>query len=152
MKTQTKTIINEQEYEVGVFPAMYAHRLSLRLLKVLENSLPKFFGIFQEGLDGKLDLGAFGGALSNLTSSIYDNDPQGELILELMAQTLRNGVAINKDTFNQFYTSNLDEMYRALFFSIKTHFAHFFSLFATGNLLQSQVLTNSAVSLTNPSS
>ena len=49
------------------------------------------------------------------------------MILEILAQTKRDDVVINKLTFDQFYTGNIGEMMEALFVSMTVHFKPFFS-------------------------
>jgi hypothetical protein len=130
-----KLIIDGQTYEVGVFPAMQHHQISIKFGKILGSSIETFFNIFKTDMETKIDLGILGSAIAKMINAIDEYDPSGEFMLVLFSQTLRNGSLINKQTFDQFYTGNMAEMYKALYFSVKVHFAHFFSLIDIGSLL-----------------
>ena len=140
-----KKLIYNQQYEVGFFPAFYNYNLFIKFSSVAGGSFSKVFTALSnnknanEGamLDQNIDLESMGEAIRELVTSLYLNDRDGLMMLEIMAQTRRNGVAVNKDTFNQFYTGNMDEMMAALMFSVSSHFKQFF-LGALSGFQQSQ--------------
>jgi hypothetical protein len=115
----TKTI-SGHVYEFRHLPAMYNTNLFIKFTSIIGGSLSKFFGAMDGG-----DLSLIGDGVSKIMSSIHINDPQGLIILEIMSSTTRDGVAINKTTFDQFYTGNMTE---ALFENMVVHFKPFLHL------------------------
>lgn len=97
-----KTTINNNEYCVTLFPAMQAYLLARKIISVLTAEQTDYL------------------------EKLIAIDPSGELLLELMSQTLVNNVAITKSTFNTIYQGNLSEVAIALIFIIKTNFPDFF--------------------------
>jgi hypothetical protein len=130
----TKKIINEQNYEVGHFSAIYNYNLFIKFGHVTGDAYSNIGAALANAdisslstlLNSQIDFAQIGQSLNMLVSSLYQKDRDGSFMLELLAQTRRNGIAINKDTFNQFYTGNMKEAYQALMFSINVHF-NFFS-------------------------
>ncbi len=129
--------INGQSYEFGYLPAMYNTNLFIKFTSIIGGSLSKFFGAMNSS-----DLSLIGEGISKIMSSIHVNDPDGNIILEIMNQTTRNGIAINKETFNQFYTGNINEMMQALFEAMVVHFKPFLPIDKLSGLLVSkEILT-----------
>jgi len=140
----TKTI-GGHVYEFRHLPAMYNTNLFIKFTSIIGGSLSKFFGAMDGG-----DLSLIGDGVSKIMSSIHINDPQGLIILEIMSSTTRDGVAINKTTFDQFYTGNIEEMTEALFENMVVHFKPFLHLNKLSGFLQQQgeVTTKITESLT----
>jgi hypothetical protein len=115
----TKTI-KGSNYEIGYLPAMYNTNLFIKFSSIIGGSLPKFFGSLNSN-----DFSLIGEGISKIMTSVYVNDPQGAIILDILSQTTRNGVAINKTTFDEFYTGNIEEMIEALIESMVVHFKPF---------------------------
>lgn len=145
MLNKSKKIINEQTYEFGNLPAMYNTNLFIKFTSIVGGSLSNFLASINNN-----DLSLIGDGINKVMSSIYINDPSGSIILEIMSQTTRNGVVINKDTFNQFYTGNIEEMTEALFESMVVHFKPFLHLNKLSGFLQQQgeMITKTTESLT----
>jgi hypothetical protein len=74
--------IKSQSYEFGYLPAMYNTTLFIKFTSYIGGSLSKFFGAMNS-----TDLSLIGEGISKIMSSIYVNDPKGEIILEIMNQT-----------------------------------------------------------------
>jgi hypothetical protein len=122
--------IKGQSYEFGYLPAMHNTNLFIKFTSIIGGSLSKFFGAANS-----TDLSLIGEGISKIMSSIHINDPEGHIILEIMNQTTRNGIAINKETFNQFYTGNIEEMMEALFEAMVVHFKPFLPIDKLSGLL-----------------
>lgn len=123
LNKKTSFIINGNRYEVCHLPAMYNTNLFIRFVSLVGGSLSKFFALFTNTSDWSV----IGEAINTIMVSISEKDSQGLIILEIMSQTTRNEVAINKDTFDQFYTGNITEMTEALFETMRIHFQPFLS-------------------------
>jgi hypothetical protein len=133
MLEKVSKTINGQQYEFGHLPAMYNTNLFIKFTSIIGGSLSKFFGAMNS-----TDLSLIGEGVSKIMTSIHVNDPEGKIILDIMTQTTRNGVSINKDTFNQFYTGNIEEMVEALFESMVVHFKPFLPISKLSGLLTSK--------------
>jgi hypothetical protein len=122
LKATTATI-KGQEYKIVPFPAIPATQLFLRFTSIAGDSFKSFFSLADNnGFSG------FGEGVALIFKAFYMNDPKCELILEIMSQTTRNGIAINRSTFDQFYTGNIEEMRDALIETIKVQFKGFLPL------------------------
>ena len=120
LKEQT---IQGHNYTVGSFPPLYNYQLFLKVSAILGECLGDVLdGFFNK--ESEASYKSIGDAINKVLSSLYINDPDGKLVLELMSQTQRDGKLINKDTFNAFYTGNLGEFMEALLFTFKAHFLH----------------------------
>lgn len=124
MNKLIKKTIKGQSYEIGHLPALANTALFIKFTSYVGSSLSDFFTMF----GNNSDMASIGEGINKLMKSIYVNDPNGEIILEIMSQTMRNGVPINRDTFNQFYTGNISEMTEALMESLMIHFKPFLPL------------------------
>lgn len=133
MLDKVKKTINGHEYEIMAFPAMYNYSLFLKFSSVIGGGLKSIFSV--AGSNGVGGLGGLGEGIALVLKSLNDNDPKGEMMLEIMSQTTRDGKAINNSTFNQFYTGNTKEMVGALTESIKVHFEGFLPIDDLSGLL-----------------
>lgn len=120
-KTERKTI-NGNEYEIRYLPAMKNWQLGIKLSKIIGVSLSDIGELLSDD-----DNSASIKAIYNIINSLYENDRDSALILEILSYTTRNGVAINSNTFNSLYTGNIHEMLEALFETLKFQFNHFLS-------------------------
>lgn len=142
LDSKTK-IINNQNYEVKSFTAMYNMSLFLKFSSLVGAGLPEIFAT----ASNLGDLSLVGKAINNVLGSLYVNDPKGLIVLEIMANTKRNGSEINTVTFDQFYSGNMSEMTEALLFSIEVHFKSFLPLkMVAGLVTKSEVVADSVVS------
>jgi hypothetical protein len=117
-----KKHINGNDYEIRYLPAMKNWQLGIKLSKIIGVSLSDIGGLLRDD-----DNSAFIKAIYNIVNSLYENDPDSALILEILEYTTRNGVAINSHTFNRIYTGNMHEMLEALIETLKFQFNHFLS-------------------------
>lgn len=138
-------------YEVRYFPAIYNTNLFIKFTSYIGSSFSKFLGVLnginlQKLKEGNFegDFGALGEGINKIFSSIYVNDPEGKIILEVMSHTTRDGVAINKETFNKFYTGNIEEMTHAFIKTLHVHFAPFLPIKQLSGLLTGKDLENIA--------
>jgi hypothetical protein len=136
-----KTKINDHDYEISYLPAFYNYRLWLKFTSYIGSSFSDFLNI-SEGNGAPL-----GEGFNKLVSSLYVNDPRGEIIINILSQTKRDGVPITSENFDRFYTGNIGEMMEALVHSIKVHFTPFFTpLSLFGNQEKQEQAGNSAAS------
>lgn len=134
--------INGHAYEVRHFPAMYNFNLFIKFTSYIGSSFSKFLGLLN-GVDlnklksGELngDFASIGEGIYKMLSSIYVNDPEGKIILEILSHTTRDGVVINKETFDRFYTGNIEEMTQVFAKTINIHFSPFLPLKSLFGLL-----------------
>lgn len=132
MKETVKKQIDGQEYEVFNLPAFYNYNLFIKFSSIVGVSLQEIFTALTDNgggssslMDLKINFGNVGKALHELVTSLYLNDRDGSLMLEIMSQTTRNGKVVNKTNFDEFYTGNMSEMIDALLLSIQVHFGGF---------------------------
>lgn len=112
--------INGHDYEILSFPAIHNTKLFLKFSSVVGDSLKSIFSVADNnGFSG------LGEGISLVLKSLHANDSNCDLILELLSQTTRDGKAINRTTFDMFYTGNIEEMMEALTESIIVHFKGF---------------------------
>lgn len=145
-KTERKTI-NGNEYEIRYLPAMKNWQLGIKISRIIGVSLTDISDLLNDQ-----DNSAFIKAIYNIVDSLYVNDRDSALILEILSQTTRNGVAIASNTFDSFYRGNMHEMLEALFESLKFQFNHFLSeemRFGARSLLSSSIVKNTANLTTN---
>ena len=122
MTKTEKKIINNNEYEIRYLPALKNWQLGIKIAKIIGVSLEDIGDL----LNNK-DNSAFVKAIYNIINCLHENDKDSALILEILSQTTRNGVAVNSNTFNSMYTGNIHEMIEALFETLKFQFNHFLS-------------------------
>ena len=126
----TKKNIRGHEYEIMALPAMHNYTLFLKFSSVVGDALKSIFGVADNS-----GFASLGEGVGLVLKALYANDPKGDLMLEIMSQTTRDGVAINKSTFDKFYTGNIEEMTEALTRSIIVHFKGFLPLDRLSGLL-----------------
>jgi len=127
--------INGHDYEIRHFPATHHLSLFIKFSSYLGPSFSKFLSVLN-GIDlnklstGEinLDFAAIGEGIYKILSSLYVNDPEGKIILEILSYTTRDGVAINKETFNRFYTGNPEEMTEVFAKAVYIYFSPFLGI------------------------
>lgn len=124
LKQTKKLVIHNQNYEIGQFPAMHNINLFIKCNAVVGCSFGNILGAI-DLQSTNIDLSKIGNAISEFMTALYKNDSKNELILEIMSQTMRNGKAINKSNFDEFYTGNVEEFIEALVQSVVSHFSPF---------------------------
>jgi hypothetical protein len=129
MIERVKKEINGQQYEFGYLPASFNLALFVKFGSIVGVSLSRFT---EAMLKNEYALIAEG--VNKILTSIYINDPKCDIVLEIMNQTTRNGIAINKDTYNQFYTGNIEEMLEAFYEAMMVHFKPFLQKILSGFL------------------
>jgi len=130
MLDKVKKNINGHEYEIMAFPAKYNYSLFLKLSSVVGGGLKSIFSSASGA-----GAGGLGEGLGLILKALRENDPKGDLMLEILSQTTRDGKGINDSTFDQFYTGNIKEMMGALTESIKVHFQDFLPIDQISGLL-----------------
>jgi hypothetical protein len=104
-KTETKEIMGHK-YITTLFPAMQGYLLARKLLDIFINKEP--------------------------IAKLCEVDKNGELILELLSNTVRDEQVINAGSFNSIYTGNYKEMMGALKFVFEVNFKDFLAVSDTG--------------------
>lgn len=108
MNSKTFTV-KGHNYTTNSIPARKAVGIAYRLV-----------GILADGL--------------NSISKLYELDSDGKLILEILAHTIRDDMAINEATFDNIYTGNLGELFEALKVVVEFNFADFLQEGGIGSL------------------
>lgn len=111
--------IRGHDYEIMAMPPIPCSALFYKFMSTIGDSYEAFFG----ALDGGMS--SLGKGINLLFKALHANDPNCDLILELLSQTTRDGKGINRSTIDVFYTGNIEEMREALTESIKFHFKGF---------------------------
>ena len=104
-KTETREILGHK-YITTLFPAMQGYLLARKLLDIFISKEP--------------------------IAKLCEVDKSGELILELLANTVRDDQVINAGSFNNIYTGNYKEMIGALTFVFEVNFKDFLAVSDTG--------------------
>lgn len=104
-KTETREILGHN-YITTLFPAMQGYLLARKLLDIFISKEP--------------------------IAKLCEVDKSGELILELLANTVRDDQVINAGSFNNIYTGNYKEMISALTFVFEVNFKDFLAVSDTG--------------------
>ena len=104
-KTETKEIMGHK-YISTLFPAMQGYLLARKLLDIFISKEP--------------------------IAKLCEVDKNGELILELLSNTVRDEQVINAGSFNSIYTGNYKEMMGALTFVFEVNFKDFLAVSDTG--------------------
>ncbi len=138
-KKNTK-VINGHNYEIMPFPALYNYNLTTRFGATVGSSFRNILATFS-GQDETNSMAELGSGIYTLLNALHTKDPKGELVLEILSQTTRDGKAINKVTFDDFYTGNMEEMMEALIESINVHFKSFLPKGQFSGLLTTQETT-----------
>lgn len=98
MKEIAPKKINGHDYKGQYIPASEAVVIAYKLVSILSGS---------------------GDVMPLITSK------ESNLILDIFSYTLRDGAAINKDNFDNFYTANLGELVSALQYVVEANFGDF---------------------------
>ena len=119
MIEQVDKSINGNNYLIMPFPAMQGWRLQMRLGKLLSQPIKEALSALPKGkldnlMSGEIDPAMLGGAIGSLMDSLSENDPQGKLVAELLANTSRNGEKLTENKINEVYAVNYDEMFKAI--------------------------------------
>lgn len=125
--------IDGVEYEVTAFGARQGFRLQAAIAKIAAPAIKDLAAALPEGMTDvmSLDIGKLTPALGKLVESIVENDPKGDLIIELLERTQRDGVPIDDRQFDTVYAGNYAEMVKAVIFVIQVN--RFFSMSGTGS-------------------
>ena len=107
LKTETRDILGHK-YVCSLFPAMHAYKLARKLFSVI--------------------------VAPNNIDKLIEIDSDGELILELLSECIRDDLAINRATFDTIFTGNLKELVEALKFVIEVNFGDFFGEGGIGSM------------------
>lgn len=118
-KTEIKEIMGHK-YICTLFPAMKGYLLARKLLDIFMNKEP--------------------------IAKLCEVDKNGELILELLANTIRDEQVINAGGFDSIYTGNYKEMMEALKFVFEVNFKDFLAVSDTGEGLNPLAEMMAAVS------
>ncbi len=122
IETRNK-IVAGHRYDCTLFPAMKGYKIARKIAKLFSS--------------------AFGGVVPSDSSKLLDNeinfskvidelitiDENGDFILELLANTIRDEQVINRGSFDKIYQNNYLELIQALQFVLECNFSEFFDLF-----------------------
>lgn len=122
IETRNK-IVAGHRYDCTLFPAMNGYKIARKIAKLFST--------------------AFGGVVPSDSSRLLDNeinfskvidelvaiDENGDFILELLSNTIRDEEVINKSSFDRIYQNNYLELIQALQFVLECNFSEFFDLF-----------------------
>ena len=104
-KTENKDIMGHKYISI-LFPGMQGYLLARKLLDIFISKEP--------------------------IAKLCEIDKNGELILELLSNTVRDEQVINAGSFNSIYTGNYKEMMGALTFVFEVNFKDFLAVSDTG--------------------
>ncbi len=122
--------INDVPYTVEHFPAMKGMRIAVRLAKTFGGGIGEAAA---GGVESVMDMD-IAAVVQGITSNL-DEEETPKLILELMANTERNGVKITKEVFDKVYAANYGELLKALQFVLEVNFGGFIGALAqAGNI------------------
>jgi hypothetical protein len=117
--TQT-CVIKGHKYEIFHLPVMGNISLFNEFMATVGDSFTSFLSsigslVSPEATrsslnDIDINLGEIGDGMNKLFKSLHKHDPSGELILKILSQTTRDGVAINKNTIDGFFKGNIKEL------------------------------------------
>ncbi len=124
IETKKKTI-DGAEYSVTQFPARRGLGLKLRLIKLIGPALAEAAGALNPAngtnslMDSEIDPWIIGRAVSSLVEGL-DNDT-GELILDLLAMTRKNGRELSGEVFDLEFAGDYLTLYKVLGFVIQVN-------------------------------
>lgn len=136
MTNETQTcVINGHKYEIFYLPVIGNINLFNEFMATVGDSFNGFLSSIESLMSpdkgGKsltnidINLGEIGDGMNKLFKSLYKHDPSGELILKILSQTTRDGVAINKNTIDGFFKGNIKEIMEILMEVSKIYFLPF---------------------------
>jgi len=111
--------INKHSYTTNSIPTRKAVAIAYRLVGILA--------------DGMHSIG-----------KLYEMDQDGKLILEILANTIRDDTAINEANFDNIYTGNLGELMEVLKIVVEFNFADFLQAGVIGTPLATKETKASA--------
>lgn len=128
-------VINGHKYEIFYLPVIANINLFNEFMATVGDSFTGFLSSIESLVstdkastslaDININLGEIGDGMNKLFKSLHKNDPSGELILKILAQTTRDGVAINKNTIDNFFKGNIKELMDVLIEVSKVYFLPF---------------------------
>ena len=136
MTNDTQTcVINSHKYEIFHLPVIGNINLFNEFMATVGDSFTSFLSSIGSLItpsknnsslsDVDINLGEIGDGMNKLFKSLHKHDPSGELILKILAQTTRDGVAINKNTIDGFFKGNIKELMEVLMEVSKIYFLPF---------------------------
>lgn len=126
MKEYNKKI-NDSTYTITSFTAMQGLKIAQKLTKIISAIEVKEHGL----------------SFSSAVDKLIEIDSDLSLTLELLSQTLADGVAIQRENFNKVFDDKLGELLELLIFVVEVNFKDFFyTAQAQGNkITQAQAAT-----------
>lgn len=122
IETRNK-IVAGHRYDCTLFPAMKGYKVARKIAKLFASS---FGGIVPSDssrlLDNEINF-------SKVIDELIAIDENGDFILELLSNTIRDEEVINKNSFDRIYQNNYLELIGALQFVLECNFSEFFDLF-----------------------
>lgn len=125
---------NEHTYFVIQKPASQGEKLKFKLLAMLGPTVGQLQGLAGKDADPDAALSAFGNALS----SLFEKNSPDEVftfLQNLVIGISRDGVKINSTNFDEIYTDNSVEFYKACALVLECNFANFFKGLKFGEML-----------------
>ncbi len=122
IETRNK-IVAGHRYDCTLFPAMKGYKIARKIAKLFSTA---FGGIVPSDssrlLDNEINF-------SKVIDELIAIDEDGDFILELLANTIRDEQVINRGSFDRIYQNNYLELIGALQFVLECNFSEFFDLF-----------------------
>lgn len=145
-------VINGHKYEIFYLPVISNINLFNEFMSTVGDSFNGFLSSIESLImpdnnsksltNIDINLGEIGDGMNKLFKSLHKNDPSGELILKILSQTTRDGVAINKNTIDNFFKGNIKELMQVLTEVSKIYFLPFLpieNLFGSQNINVNQM-------------
>lgn len=122
IETRNKSLAGHR-YDCTLFPAMKGYKVARKIAKLFSTA---FGGVVPSDSSRLLDNEI---SFSKVIDELIAIDENGDFILELLSNTIRDEEVINKNSFDRIYQNNYLELIGALRFVLECNFSEFFDLF-----------------------
>lgn len=116
-------MLSGHRYDCTLFPAMKGYKIARKIAKLFSTA---FGGVVPSDSSRLLDNEI---SFSKVIDELIAIDENGDFILELLSNTIRDEEVINKNSFDRIYQNNYLELIGALQFVLECNFSEFFDLF-----------------------
>lgn len=125
MVTTEEKVIGDRTYSITKLPAMKAHALSAKLIRMIGPPLAALLGSSNGASLGGMDVSVLGPAASMLFAQLTEVEFE-KLTKELLATCMLNGQPLLGGAFDLTMQGRVDEIYTLMLFSIEVNFGNFF--------------------------
>lgn len=112
--------INGINYKISSLPAMANYALFVKFQSYVGASFQDIGELITSN-----NYSCLGSGIHKIFSSLYINDPNLNIIFDILHSTTRDGIPLNKANFDTFYSGNIEEANEIIFESMKVHFKPF---------------------------